>query len=99
MHRLEVRRRDAGVGHACERWLADFAYARVGFGGVLQKVHIVRRGDEVLHHETGGGKGHDPRSAVRSVVCHFPREGGTLAFQLKAELLELRRVELGYIGG
>ena len=58
----------------------------------------MRGGDEVLHHKAGGGDGHDPCSAVRSVVRHFTREGGSLASQLKAELLELRCVKLSYVG-
>jgi len=95
--RLQVRGRDPGIRHARERGGANRAHARVRLRRVLQKGHVVRRGDEMLHHEAGGREGHDPCPAARPVVGHLAGKDGAPAVELEAKLLELRRVELGYV--
>lgn len=98
MQWLEVRGRYASLRHACKCGRADFAHAGVWLGCVFGQVHIVRRGDEMLHDDAGRGERHNPCAAVRPVVCHLAGKDGTLAGKLQAKLLKLRCVELGYVG-
>ena len=98
MQGFKVRRRYAGFGHAHERGRADLAHAGVRLGCVFGQVHIVRRGNEMLHNDAGGGERHDPCAAVRPIVCPLAGKDGALAGKLQAKLLKLRCVELGYVG-
>ena len=98
MQGFKVRRRYASLGHAHERGHADFAHAGVRLGCVFGQVHIVRRGNEMLHDDAGGGEGQDPCASVRPIVRHLAGKDSALAGELQAKLLKLRCVELGYVG-
>ena len=98
MQWFEVRGRYASLGHACKCGRADLAHAGIWLGCVFGQVHIVRRGDEMLHDDAGRGERHDPCAAVRPVVCHLAGKDGALAGKLQAKLLKLWCVELGYVG-
>ena len=98
MQGFKVRRRYASLGHAYKCGRADLAHAGVRLGCVFGQVHIVRRGNEMLHNDAGGGERHDPCASVRPIVCHLAGKDGAPAGKLQAKLLKLRCVELGYVG-